>query len=178
VGANPKGVKKTATLLLAIGIMGVLPSQSVAVRSAAPTCDRESVADLVRGFVRAYNKGDTDKLESMWATEPDFEWYSVSPNEREREDAYDRETLIPYFEGRHRLDDRLRLKTLHVGPEDSRGMFGISYRLHRESDQRAGRGRYHGKASAKEIVRLPSVDDVSISRCVLFVWSMGKQKHA
>lgn len=157
-----------------MGIMGVLTPQSGRAQGPANDCDRQSVADLVKTFVRAYNNGDTDKLESLWATEPDFEWYSVS-NERERDDAYDRQTLIPYFEERHELGDRLRLNTLRVRPADDRGMFGISYRLHRQSDQRAGRGGYHGKASAKESMTFPSLEDLSLSRCVLFVWSMGKK---
>ena len=127
----------------------------------------------MKTFVRAYNNGDTDKLESIWATEPDFEWYSVS-NEREREDPYDRQTLIPYFEERRELGDRLRLNTLRVRAADDRGMYGISYRLHRQSDQRAGRGRYHGKASAKEVMTFP-LGNLSPSRCLLFVWSMGKE---
>jgi len=158
-----------------MGIVGALAPQSGGASSATQSCDRQSVEDLVRSFVRAYNRGDTEKLDSMWANEPDFEWYSVSPGERERDDAYDRESLIPYFEERHQLEDRLRLKTLHVGPPDERGIFGISYRLHRQSNEEDGRGRYHGKASAKEVMTLPSVDNLSLSRCVLFVWSMGKR---
>ena len=167
-------MKKVASLLVAIAIIGVLTPQSGNAQRPGENCNRQSVADLVKTFVRAYNNGDTDKLESLWAADPDFEWYSVS-NERERDDPYDRQTLIPYFEERHELGDRLRLNTLRVRAGDDRGMFGISYRLHRQSDQRAGRGRYHGKASAKEIITLPSFDNLSLSRCVLFVWSMGKE---
>lgn len=162
-------------LVFALGIIGALAPQSGGTSGAAQSCDRGSVADLVSAFIRAYNKGDIEKLDWMWAGEPDFEWYSVSPGERERADAYDRETLIPYFEERHRLADRLRLKALRVGPEDDRGFFGISYRLHRESHQRDGSGHFHGKASAKEVMSLPSIDNPSLSRCVLFVWSMGKR---
>lgn len=164
-------------LVLTLGLMAAPTAQAGGTSRAAQSCDRESVADLVRTFVRAYNRGDSEKLDSMWADEPDFEWYAVSPGERERDDAYDRETLIPYFEERHQLEDRLRLKALRIGPADDRGHFRISYRLHRQSDQRDGSGRYHGKASAKEVMTLPSVDNLSLSRCVLFVWSMGRQER-
>ena len=173
--ANPRSVRKVASLALVIAIVGALAPQSGGTPNAAQSCDRQSVASLVRSFVRAYNKGNTNQLESMWATEPDFEWYSVSPNERERNDAYDRETLIPYFEKRHKLGDQLRLKTMRIRPADDRGIFGINYRLRRQSDQQAGGGRYHGKASVKQVMALPSVNNLSLSRCVLFVWSMGKQ---
>ncbi|HEX2240461.1 MAG TPA: nuclear transport factor 2 family protein [Actinomycetota bacterium] len=165
---------KAISVVLAIGMVGAFASPSKSTSSAARSCDRQSVAALVRNFVNAYNKGDAERLDSMWASEPDFEWYSVSPDERERDDAYQRETLIPYFRERHQLGDRLRLKTLRVGPEDDQGNFGIGYRLHRRSQQQDATGRYHGKASAKEVMTPPSVDGVSLSKCVLFVWSMGK----
>lgn len=167
-------MRRIRSLVLALGLASsILPSGHAS--SLDQVCSRDSVATLVKAFVRAYNKGDMGQLDSMWANEPDFEWYSVSPGERERDEAYDRETLIPYFEERHQLEDRFRLKALRVGPADARGHFRISYRLHRQSDEQDGSGRYHGKASAKEVMTLPSVDNLSLSRCVLFVWSMGKR---
>lgn len=172
---EPQGVRKVACLVLAIGIVVGLAPPSGGVPSAAQSCDRESVADLVRTFVRAYNRGDSLQLDQVWAREPDFEWYSVSPGEREQDDAYDRDTLLPYFNRRHQLNDHLRMNSLRVRPQSDQGHFDITYRLHRQSDQRSGRGRYHGKAAAKEVMTLPSLDDLSMSRCVLFVWSMGKE---
>ncbi len=176
VGGEPRGVRKVSSLVsslvMAIAIVGALATQSGGTTSAAQSCNQELVADLVRSFVRAYNAGDSEELDQIWAAEPDFEWYSVS-NERIRADAYDRETLLPYFDRRHQLNDRLHLKRLHVGSKDDRGNFGIAYRLQRRSDQEAARGRYHGKASARDVMALPTLDDLSMSRCVLFVWSMG-----
>lgn len=175
--ANLSRVRKVTALVVAIGIIGALSPQSGSAQASADTCDRRSVADLVKRFVRAYNTGDSEKLDQMWAPEPDFEWYSVSPDEREQDDAYDRDSLVPYFDQRNELNDRLRLKSLRVGPPSERGNFGIAYRLWRDSDQRAGRGRYHGKASAKEVMTLPTVGDLSMSRCVLYVWSMGRPER-
>ena len=100
----------------------------------AESCSRESVAVLVRAFIRAYTVGDSENLDQMWAPEPDFEWYAVSPDELVRDDADDRESLLPYFHERYQLNDRLHLKYLRVSPEDDRGHFGIAYRLHRQSD--------------------------------------------
>jgi hypothetical protein len=159
-----------------MGIIGALAPQSGGAPTAAESCSRESVAALLKAFVRAYNGGDSEKLDHMWAPEPDFEWYSVSPDERVRDHAYDRETLLPYFDERHQLNDRLGLKYLRVGAQDDRGHFGIAYRLRRQSDQQTGQGRYQGKAVAKEVMTLPSVDNLSVSRCVLFVWSMGRSR--
>lgn len=175
MGGEPQSVRQVACLVLAIGIIGALALPSGGATSAAQSCDRESVAALVRTFVRAYNRGDSQQLDQLWAPEPDFEWYSVSPDEREQDDAYDRETLLPYFVRRHQLNDHLHMKSLRVGPENDLGHFGIAYRLHRQSNEQRGRGRYHGKAAAKQIETLPSIDDLSRSRCVLFVWSMGKE---
>lgn len=160
-----------------MGMIGGLSPQSGSAPRAAATCDRESVTDLVRNFVRAYNRGDSDKLDQIWAAEPEFEWYAVSPDERERAEAYDRQTLVSYFELRHRLNDRLRLKRLRVGPPNEQGHFGIAYRLRRQSDQPSGRGFYHGKASAKEVMTLPTLDNLSLSRCQLFLWSMGREQR-
>ncbi len=162
-------------LVLALGVVAALASQGGGAQSAGETCDRRTVAGLVRSFVRAYNEGDAARLESIWAAEPDFEWYSVSPDEREQAAAFDRETLMAYFEERHGLGDRLDLQALRVGPADDRGAFGIAYRLRRESDQRVARGGYHGKASARQVTTLPTLGGVELSRCVLFVWSMGTE---
>jgi hypothetical protein len=165
------------SLVLAMGIISALAPHGGSAPTEAESCSRESVAVLVRAFVRAYNVGDSEQLDQMWAPEPDFEWYSVSPDERVRDDADDRETLLPYFQERHQLNDRLGLKYLRVSPEDDRGHFGIAYRLRRQSDQRTGQGRYHGKAVAMEVMTLPTIDNLSLSRCVLFVWSMGRQER-
>lgn len=170
-------MRKIASLIVAVVVVAS-PAPSIGgAPSADQSCTRESVAALVKSFVRAYNRGDIEGLDQMWSAEPDFEWYSVSPNEREREDAYDRNTLLPYFEQRHLLGDHMRLKQLSVGPQDDRGNFGIAYRLRRRSGQIAGRGLYHGKASAKGVMALPTADNLSLSRCVLIVWSMGRPQR-
>ena len=170
-------MRKLTSVLLALVVLGGLATPGAMTARAAESCSRETVADLVRTFVRAYNRGNSARLDRLWAQEPDFEWYSVSPDERERDAAYDRETLIPYFERRHELNDRMRLRSLQVGRPNDLGHFGVAYRIRRSSDQAHGRGRYHGKASAKEVTTPGAVGEPDTTRCVLIVWSMGRRER-
>ena len=138
-------------------------------------CGRRRVEALVRDFVRAYNRGDSEALERMWAQEPEFRWYFVQ-DERVGSDAERRSTLGAYFSARHALNDRIDLRRLHVRPRSEDGTFGISFRLRRSSEQRDATGFWHGKGSAQAAEPLPGIFPFSsASTCALIVWSMGKE---
>ncbi|MFN2587767.1 MAG: nuclear transport factor 2 family protein [Actinomycetota bacterium] len=135
------------------------PSRSIA--SVASTTTSEDAARVIRDFVGAYNDGDIDRLDELFAPEPDFEWYTVSRGAREEITAYDRGALPPYFSRRHRAGDHLKLLDLVVSEERGwHGGFDFSFRLVRSSDQRRAEGWYHGKGAAD---------------CRIFVWSMGRE---
>lgn len=134
---------------------------SRSVGSVASTTTAEDAAGVVREFVAAYNDGDVDRLDELFAPEPDFEWYTVSRGAREEITAYDRAALAPYFARRHSVGDHLKLLDLHVREARAwHGGFDFSFRLMRSSDQRGAEGRYHGKGAAD---------------CTIFVWSMGRE---
>jgi hypothetical protein len=72
-------------------------------------CTASEVEDLVGRFARAFNEGDLEELDRLFAQEPDFEWYvTAAPGERiSLPTASDRASLVPYFRERHQLGERL-----------------------------------------------------------------------
>jgi hypothetical protein len=63
-------------------------------------------------FVRAFNRGDGETLQRLFATEPRFKWYSSAlPGKRIGAAAQRRGTLIEYFRRRHQRGDTLRLRS-------------------------------------------------------------------
>lgn len=71
-------------------------------------CTGGGVREALASFVGAYNRGHYQKLDSLFAEEPDFEWYSTNgPGGRLTRKARQRGTLISYFEARHARHDRL-----------------------------------------------------------------------
>lgn len=171
-----KSARLAAAALLVVPMLSA-PGAAFSASQARPTeaeCTRKKVARLVTAFVTAYNRGNAERLERIWAQEPDFEWYSVE-RERQRPDPYDRATLGEYFTARHELGDRLRLRYLRVRESD--GTFGFTFRLTRHSNEKRGRGGYHGKGSALSPAPplLPQLPDSNPPpSCVLHIWSMGR----
>lgn len=166
-----------AAALLVVPILSAPPAPLLASQVAPAECTRKKVASIVTTFVTAYNRGNGEQLERIWAQEPHFEWFSVE-RERQRPDPYDRATLGEYFSARHELSDRLHLRSLRVKPRrSSDGTFSFVFRLTRRSNDKHGRGGYHGKGSAlgPESFLVPQLPDPNRpSSCVLHVWSMGR----
>lgn len=125
---------------------------------------REAAALLVR-FTEAFNRGDGKGLErvfaaedgdhAVWRNAPFFRWYSDG-----RATVYDVKDLGPYFERRHRRNERLELVAVRVGPSNVGGAAAIVYTIRREADDVTG-GLRTGKGEL----------DCAAQR--IFVWSMG-----
>ncbi|MGH2755145.1 MAG: hypothetical protein ACRDLB_12015 [Actinomycetota bacterium] len=124
------------------------------------TGTREEVRDIVHGFIRAYNRGDFERLDEIFPQEPGFEGYYAEP-ERQWEEGEDRSNLMEYFEGRHDLNDRLTLKTLRIQEEREERGWDFYFELRRASDERVGKGRYVGKG---------------VADCAMSVWNMGRPR--
>jgi hypothetical protein len=77
-------------------------------------CTGLEVEELVGRFVGAFNDGNLEGLDGIFAQEPDFEWYvTAAPGERvDLLTASDRASLVPYFRQRHELGERLTLRSL------------------------------------------------------------------
>jgi hypothetical protein len=77
-------------------------------------CTRAQTRAAFDSFLVAFDRGDHTTLDSLFAAEPDFQWFSSNaPGPRLGHDAYRRRTLPAYFRARHRRGDRLRLVDFH-----------------------------------------------------------------
>jgi hypothetical protein len=139
-----------------------------AVRGAEPPtlCTAEEVESLVRRFVAAFNDGDAEELNAIFAREPDFEWYSTgAPGERLDPIARDRSSLVQYFRDRHALGERLTLRsiTFNGNTTGSRTYGNFVYELERGAADLAPTP-YRGKGAA---LCYRTRSDA------IFVWSMA-----
>lgn len=107
-----------AAALTCFLVLGVAASALAAAPASPPTdtasCGREATAGALRSFVAAFDAGDSARLDSLFAPEPAFQWYSTpAPGERIGQEARRRDTLVPYLRRRHAKGDRLRLRAFH-----------------------------------------------------------------
>lgn len=119
------------------------------VRALEAPCGRAEARAIVRGFVEAFNRGDIDYLDRMWAQEPEFFWFFDSADALRRSElSEDRATLSHYFRQRALLGDQLHLRSLSVGWQRGwHAAWGVAFELHRVSEQPDVSGRYHGKGA-------------------------------
>lgn len=124
----------------------VLPSPATASR--AP-CRASEARAIVRYFVEAFNRGDVDVLDRIWAQEPDFFWFFDNSDALQRSElSEERAALTSYFRRRALLGDQLHLRELSVRWQRSwHGAWGVVFELHRVSDDPGVSGRYHGKGA-------------------------------
>jgi hypothetical protein len=149
-------------------------------------CHPRQIAELVIGFIDAFNSGDQDRLAQLFfisegPSPPDFShrgyypwsWYSVSEvaaggRIEEGFVTYDQRELLSYFAERHRQGERLELikvsstRAGFLGEEDN---VGILYVLTRDAeDLEPGVGGQARIASGKGAINCGSQR--------IFVWSM------
>lgn len=158
-----------AALVASLFLTGLPAVGKDQARPPSASCSRSETARVIKRFVRAFNRGDVDRLDRLWAHEPDFQWYFVD-DEREQ-DAEDRLMLRLYFEERVLLNDRLQLRRLSVRPNS----LDFAFKLLRSTDDERedASGLFHGKGAARESIPLPSPSEpFPTSTCLLVVWSM------
>ncbi len=143
-------------------------------------CTAAEVRVLMVRFVRAFNEGDSETLGKLFAREPYFRWYETPAPGRRVNDAGFRVTLIAYFEKRHEVGERLRLRTFKFGGNHTGGAGGLSYRMGGAGDLSP-----FGTVEVKLVRR---ADDLRPTEYVgkgasycyadeadeIFVWSMGR----
>lgn len=140
-------MRRLALLASTALLMGILPAPAAALE---PECAPSEVRALVRTFIQAYNRGDVDYLDQIWAEEQDFFWYAVETDILRRGPlSEDRKTLSTYFRERSLRADQLRLRQLRVSWERGwHGAWDLTFELVRRSEDSAASGRYHGKGAA------------------------------
>ncbi len=155
--ARQKALIAVAGLCAVASTLAPGPAGAVAER-----CSKHELRRLVRAFIPAYNSGRFERLDGIFAAEPDFLGYYAAP-ERTHEAGEDRSTLVDYFRDRHELRDRLELRVFWIQKERERdGSFDFYFELRRTSDENAARGYYVGKGNAGGTVR----------SCALRLWNM------
>jgi hypothetical protein len=128
-------------------------------------CTADEVETLVLRFLDAFNSGNLRTLDSVFAKEPDFEWYSTdAPGERLGVPAYDRSSLLSYFEGRHALGEQLVLRLFRFNGNSPMPYGNFEYGLTR-SAQDLEPTSYYGKGASFCYRERPDV---------IFVWSMSR----
>lgn len=134
--AASNGVRMQRLVAVAVSL-SVLVSVSPAV-GADGSCRQAAMASMLREFAPAYNEGEFDALNRLFARGRRFRSYDVHPLERTGDEAADRKTLIPYFRDRYEMSDRIQIEsgTLRVARYNNgnRG-FGFSLELDRTSDE-------------------------------------------
>ena len=117
--------------------------------SGSGACGTVQARRAFTSFLEAFDHGDYAALDSLFASQPAFAWFSSNaPGTRLGKEAERRAALVPYFRRRHAEHDRLRLAHLTVitGAQHSTG---LGFELRRSAaDFRGGRWlAVSGKAS-------------------------------
>jgi hypothetical protein len=104
-----------ALLLLPTAAAVLLPSGAAGLPPAgAEPCGRATTREVVRQYVADFSAGRYEQLDALFATGPDFQWYSSPrPGRRLGEAARRRSTLLAYLRGRHARHDKLTLRAFH-----------------------------------------------------------------
>lgn len=169
-------MKRCLLLFVTACVIAAMASPVATATTRLDRCSEAGVRTLVLDFVKAYNEGDTQELDALWAQQQNFSWYFVD-DERET-DARDRSSLPVYFSTRHALNDRMKLLRLSVRPgATSDDPYGFAFLLKRKTDdpRRGAAGRFHGKGSARTVTEIRSpVDPQRIVSCVLHLWAMDR----
>jgi hypothetical protein len=123
------------SLLAWVMALAVVAPMAASARAAGQSCDAVATRTTWTAFLAAFNRGDYQRLDALFAHEPDFGWYSSNaPGLRRTTAAMNRETLISYFRTRHARHDRMQLLSFL-----DRGEGNFTYHLRRSAaDYRAG----------------------------------------
>jgi hypothetical protein len=144
--------------LIAAALLGSSPTAA-----AGAPCDELGSRELVTSFISAFNRGDVRRLDALFARGTWWRWYSVgsAPGRRIQGAAYNRQTLIKYFQARHKRHERLQLRSFQFHGH-SLGFVNFEYQLLRRADDMKAPRVYDGKGA------------VSCWAGRLSVWSMGE----
>lgn len=124
-------IKRIAAALAALTL---LAPASV---DANPACNEKKARRQIKTFIAAYNNGDLETLERIFAPGSRFQEYRVGPLERPAPFSEDRASLIDYFAERHSYNDRFELQDLKVGPDPNTDGFYTHVTVKRTSDDPA-----------------------------------------
>lgn len=116
---------RRAALSLTIFVAAAISLTPVRAGAPPPTdtapCTRAQTRTALNSFVTAFNQGDFARLDSLFADEPAFQWFSSQhPGRRLGAEAKRRDTLIPYLRRRHARDEEFRLRAFNFSGNSAR----------------------------------------------------------
>ena len=150
-------------VLAVTAAVGTRTSATSPLPGRAVACTASTTKALVRTFVADYDKGRVAAINSMWAPEPYFPWFSTrAPGRRLGGQAYDRATLAAYFRARVRVHEKLVLTKLGAGYDPKRNIVNFGGELLRSADDIHSTAPHSFKGAADCRSGSPS----------LIVWSM------
>lgn len=129
-------MKLAAMCCVTILTAGAFAASSLGPATASPACTAGSVHRVVKSFVTAYNEGDLDVLDALFAGEDRFQEYRVLPLERNQPESARRDSLLAYFKDRHEQGDRFVLHDLEVGKAKGGGFYFQAYLSRQSNDIR------------------------------------------
>jgi hypothetical protein len=115
---------------------GALAASSAGGSKNQPDCSG-AVAELtVKRFLAALSRGDISALSKVFASKPNFGWYSTTaPGERRTRVAEDRSSLPRYFRKRVAQHEQMRITKRHGGedaPHNTAHLNGLLVRRARD----------------------------------------------
>lgn len=111
---------RLGALALVASIALVSPAATQATSGDA-SCDALTARATLRAFVHAFNHGQQDRLQRLFAQTPEFGWYSVAPpHGRTNQRAQDRSSLIAYFRARHSRMETIRVTSFSFASTEER----------------------------------------------------------
>ena len=99
----------------------------------ASACTPSEVQSAFSSFISAFDRGDSARLNLLFAGPGSFGWYSSSPpGRRFSPRAERRDTLIAYFRSRHAAHDQIRIASFQFNG-NSPGYGNFQYGLRRSA---------------------------------------------
>ncbi|MFI5027762.1 MAG: hypothetical protein ACHQCF_02115 [Solirubrobacterales bacterium] len=163
-------------LLLALPTIAVLSAAIAggavsAMPRADSHCTGKSIRTAVVSFTRAFDQGDEESLEALFAPAPEFQWYTTpGPGRRVAKGARGRASLVGYFQARHAKQDNLDLTSFSFnGNSPHWGNFSFTMR-HSASDYIGGKAFPQGGKGA-------AVCDSEGVRFIVFTFGEPGRRH-
>jgi len=137
-------IRRAPLTFLAVLIVSMAPpvSSSTAQSNGGPSCSKQASQKTFERFIYAYNEGNLERLNSLFAKDPKFQWYSTgAPGPRSGEASFQRGTLTRYFRARHDIHDQMTFLSFRFNGRSSRWS-DFGFQLNRKADDFNGGSRF------------------------------------
>lgn len=107
--------------LIAVWMLALPVSGSGDSSARRSLCDEPAARATFDSFLRAFNEGDPEALNALFAPDPHFVWYTIAPPQgRAGAGPTGRSSLLAYFAARHEQGEKLGLLSFRYGSAQQR----------------------------------------------------------